>query len=108
MFTLVPNQTWPYLEERWFVLAQLKSFFGTVHSLVPGCNQKNSDVIQIGTQNIEFPRIITQKKHPLQTPAASKHTELHKIHIELYLGSIRVIFHHKNVMVVIPCYCAFL
>jgi len=29
---------------------------------VPGCNQKNSDVIQIGTQNIEFLRIITQKR----------------------------------------------
>lgn len=62
MLTLVPNQTWPYLEERCFLLALLESFFGSVHSLVPGCNQKNSDVIQIGTQNIEFPRIITQKK----------------------------------------------
>lgn len=63
MLTLVPNQTWPYLEERCFFFVGPAEVFWN-RSLVigvPGCNQKNSEVIQIGIQNIEFPRISAQK-----------------------------------------------
>lgn len=33
MLTLVPNQTWPYLEERCFFVGPAEEFFGTVHLL---------------------------------------------------------------------------